>query len=99
MDQNDTRNPAHKHSEPSEVSDAGPNPKGSVEKQSASHRAIEKRAYYIYLASGCQDGNCEKNWFQAERELEQKEAQEDRARAKMIYEGSPVFEIDPANPG
>jgi hypothetical protein len=30
---------------------------------------IAKRAYEIYLEKGCQQGQCEQNWKQAEREL------------------------------
>ena len=32
---------------------------------------ISERAYAIYLESGCQEGRCERNWCQAERELRQ----------------------------
>jgi hypothetical protein len=30
---------------------------------------IAKRAYEIYLEKGCQQGQCEENWKQAEQEL------------------------------
>ena len=30
---------------------------------------IAKRAYEIYLQKGCQPGQCEQNWKQAEQEL------------------------------
>ena len=30
---------------------------------------IAKRAYEIYLEKGCQGGQCEQNWKQAEQEL------------------------------
>jgi hypothetical protein len=30
---------------------------------------IAKRAYEIYVKKGCQQGQCEQNWKQAEREL------------------------------
>ena len=33
------------------------------------HDEIQKRAYEIYERSGRQDGQCEKNWLQAEQEL------------------------------
>ena len=30
---------------------------------------IAKRAYEIYVKNGCQPGQCEENWIQAEQEL------------------------------
>jgi hypothetical protein len=43
------------------------------------HEQISKRAYEIYLKSGCQEGHCRANWEQAEQEL-QDEMQRDRAK-------------------
>jgi hypothetical protein len=34
-----------------------------------SREEIAKRAYEIYVESGCVDGRCTENWHQAEREL------------------------------
>lgn len=34
-----------------------------------SHGDIARRAYDIYLTSGCLQGRCQQNWQQAEREL------------------------------
>jgi Protein of unknown function (DUF2934) len=36
---------------------------------SPSHDDIANRAYDIYVKNGCQQGQCEKNWHQAELEL------------------------------
>lgn len=33
------------------------------------HDVIARRAYYIYLQSGCKQGQCAVNWDQAESEL------------------------------
>ena len=33
------------------------------------NKDIAKRAYEIYIEKGCQPGQCEQNWEQAEREL------------------------------
>ena len=33
---------------------------------------IERRAYELYLQSGCKDGNDEENWLAAENELTKK---------------------------
>ena len=35
----------------------------------ATHDDIAKQAYYIYLESGCLQGQSEQNWQQAEQEL------------------------------
>jgi hypothetical protein len=35
----------------------------------ASHDAIARRAYDIYVKSGCKHGHCAQNWQQAEHEL------------------------------
>ena len=34
-----------------------------------SHDEISRSAYDIYVASGCKQGQCTKNWFQAEQSL------------------------------
>lgn len=33
------------------------------------HDDVARRAYAIYVSSGCLPGRCEQNWLQAEREL------------------------------
>jgi hypothetical protein len=33
------------------------------------HEDIAKRAYGIYVKSGCEQGKCKRNWHQAEHEL------------------------------
>ena len=33
------------------------------------HDDISKRAYEIYVLSGCKEGQCRQNWHQAESEL------------------------------
>ena len=35
---------------------------------------IAKRAYEIYLEKGCQEGQCDQNWRQAEDELRRSDA-------------------------
>ena len=62
-----------------------------------SHRAIEKKAYEIYQKSGCQDGNCESNWLQAEKRLNGENATGGHGYVRMIDEGSPIPLIGPAN--
>jgi hypothetical protein len=45
-----------------------PRPKsGSTVKPT--NQDIAKRAYEIYVKKGCQSGQCEQNWTQAEQEL------------------------------
>jgi hypothetical protein len=34
------------------------------------HDVIARRAYYIYVKSGCKQGQCKQNWHQAETELQ-----------------------------
>jgi hypothetical protein len=34
------------------------------------HDVIARRAYYIYVQSGCKQGQCTHNWHQAETELQ-----------------------------
>ena len=42
---------------------------GSAETTRPTHDEIAKRAYEIYLKKGRQQGQCERNWLQAEQEL------------------------------
>jgi hypothetical protein len=34
------------------------------------HNDISRRAYDIYIKSGCKDGQCKQNWKQAEHEIQ-----------------------------
>ena len=45
-----------------------PRPK-SAQTTKPTTEEIAKRAYEIYLEKGCQQGQCEENWKQAEQEL------------------------------
>jgi hypothetical protein len=45
-----------------------PRPK-SVQTTKPTIEDIAKRAYEIYIEKGCQQGQCEQNWKQAEQEL------------------------------
>ena len=45
-----------------------PRPK-SVPTAKPTLEEIAKRAYEIYIEKGCQQGQCEQNWKQAEQEL------------------------------
>ena len=42
---------------------------GSTGTTRPTHAEIAKRAYEIYLKTGRQQGQCERNWLQAEQEL------------------------------
>ena len=42
---------------------------GSAGTTRPTHAEIAKRAYEIYLKKGRQQGQCERNWLQAEQEL------------------------------
>jgi hypothetical protein len=44
-------------------------PAGSEAKNSDQRTEIESRAYDLWLADGCRDGNDLSHWLQAEREL------------------------------
>jgi len=48
--------------------DAAPRPK-SVSTATPTQEDIARRAYEIYIRQGCQEGQSEQNWKQAEREL------------------------------
>jgi hypothetical protein len=42
---------------------------GSVSTAVLTHDEIAKRAYEIYVESGCRQDRCEHNWLQSEQEL------------------------------
>jgi hypothetical protein len=49
-----------------------PSDNGNVIEHAArlpTHDEIQARAYDIYQRHGCQEGHCEENWLEAEREL------------------------------
>jgi hypothetical protein len=52
---------------PQQVYDISRPKSGSTVKPT--NQDIAKRAYEIYVEKGCQQGQCEENWKQAEREL------------------------------
>jgi hypothetical protein len=54
-----------------------------------SHGDIARRAYDIYLKTGCQQGQCQRNWQQAERDL-QNEGRATCATQACGCETSPV---------
>ena len=35
------------------------------------HDEIQLRAFNIYMKNGCKEGECESNWLEAERELQE----------------------------
>ena len=53
-----------------------------------SHHEIARRAYEIYLGSGCVAGRCERNWHQAERELEDEHVV--RIDSPSTYDAGPL---------
>lgn len=60
-----------------------------------SHDSVARRAYEIYVASGCRSGRCGQNWRQAESEL---------AGASVVADsGSPMAknfdDVMPSTPG
>jgi hypothetical protein len=42
---------------------------GQGVKATPTHNDIAKRAYDIYVKSGCKQGHCKQNWHQAEHDL------------------------------
>ena len=46
------------------------------------HDEIERRAYEIYIESGCKSGHCRENWEQAERELRQNSGARDSPQCR-----------------
>ena len=44
-------------------------PSGSATPPAPCHNDIARRAYEIYVQRGCQQGQCQQNWRQAERDL------------------------------
>lgn len=46
---------------------------GSVATATLTREEIAKRAYEIYVANGCKEGQSEQNWLEAEQELKNRE--------------------------
>ncbi len=54
---------------------------------SGSHEEIARRAYEIYLQDGCQNGQCQRNWDQAEAETRRDEQLMQKTTVDMGTEG------------
>ena len=46
---------------------------GQVATTMTTHKVISRRAYEIYVESGCKEGQSEQNWLQAEQEMKNRE--------------------------
>lgn len=71
------------------MNDFNTSPKAPATRQELSHDDIARRAYAIYLNTGCQPGQCEQNWCQAEAELREMTAKPGMSRiAGAAHESS-----------
>jgi HSP20 family molecular chaperone IbpA len=61
----------------------------------ALHKGISERAYRLYLESGRQDGNDEKNWMQAKSEMLQ--ILETRGSGTWVYLTASIADFSPEN--
>jgi len=74
------------------MNDFDTSPTTSATQQTLSHNDIARRAYATYLDTGCQPGQCEQNWRQAETELREMTAQPAVSRvAVALHESSREF--------
>ena len=65
----------------------------------ALRRKIEKRAYYIWHASGQGHGDHERHWFEAERELMESAKQEREQRSGVRNGKRPLNRIKHSDKG
>lgn len=47
------------------------------------HEQIAQRAFDLYVASCCKQGQCKENWYQAERQLTHKKSETSAPKAEV----------------